>query len=64
MWWWSQESYINLSFGGEVGGAVGGVVEVGFGDGELFWCFRTITNDDYDDHDRTRMIRIKRINTD
>ena len=30
---------------------------------ELFSCFRASTNDDYD-HDRTRMIRIKRINTD
>ena len=30
---------------------------------ELFWGFRASTNDDYD-HDRTRMIRIKRINTD
>ena len=27
---------------------------------ELFWRFRTSTND-YDDHDRTRMPRIKRI---
>ena len=30
--------------------------------GELLWRFRSSTNDDYDDdHDGTRMTRIKRI---
>ena len=32
--------------------------------GELCWCFRASTNDYDDDHDGTRMTRIKRINTD
>ena len=40
-----------------------GVVEWGRADGEFFSCFRADTND-YDDHDRTRIQRMKLINTD
>jgi len=45
--------------------AVAGVGVVGVrAGGELNVAFSRGTNDDYDDYDGTRMIRIKRINTD